>query len=278
MNHLLLGIVQHRSPFDQQLLVQMSQRRNQPESLPDLRSRQRDLLSTFEIALTESIKSQKIKEGILPIKLKIIPNALDSFFINEIDNYKEGKLDEKFIKSTFRSNYYSFLFLSRLTREKNQILLIETFYDFLKKYPNSELILAGKGSDLELIKRKVRDLNLVNNVKILTDVSNREKMVLYLNCDCFVFPSLAEGFGITLLEAMYTCYPIVSSNLKVLREVSKNKVLFFKSNTQKSLLSKLVEAYNIKKDMNILEENKKFIRDTYSIEKYISNYLKVYGL
>lgn len=237
-----------------------------------------NLLSTYEVALTQSIKNQKIKEGILPFKLKIIPNALDSVFIKEIDSYKREKDDLKFINQNFIKDIYTFLFLSRLTKEKNQILLINAFYEFSKKFPNSQLILGGKGTDYEKLKKRVRDLNLVNKVKILTDVSNRNKINLYLNCNCFIFPSLAEGFGITLLEAMYSCYPIISSNLNVLKEVSKNRVLFFKSNVQKSLLSKMVEAYNIKNDMKVLDDNKKFIKESYSIEKYINNYLGIYKI
>lgn len=237
-----------------------------------------NLLSDYEIALTESIKDQKIKEGILPHKIKIIPNSIDSVFLNDVDSYSKTTSDLKFINSIYSKNKYSFLFLSRLTKEKNQILLIESFYEFNKKYPDSELILAGKGADYDTLKKKVRDLNLINSVRLVTQVSERDKLNLYLNCDCFVFPSLAEGFGITLLEAMYTCYPVLSSNLKVLKEVTKNKLVYFKSNTKKSLLSKMVEVYTTKKDMKILQENQKFIKETYSIENYINNYLEIYKL
>jgi len=235
-----------------------------------------NLLSTYEIALTQTIKERKIKEGILPYKLKIIPNALDSLFIEEVDNYKPLEVDQKFIKSIFDKTNFNILFLSRLTKEKNQILLINTLFEFLKKYPKTILILAGKGSDYEILKKKVRDLNLVANVKFLTEVSERDKLNLYLNCDLFVFPSLAEGFGITLLEAMYSCYPVISSNLPVLKEVTKGKIMFFKSNNHKSLFSKLEEAQKATGNSAKLKENKKFILENYTINKYINNYLEVY--
>jgi glycosyltransferase involved in cell wall biosynthesis len=237
-----------------------------------------NLFSTCEVALTSSIKSQKIKEGILPSKLKIIGNALDSKFIHEVDNYKSDKLDKMFISKTFSFEKFSFLFLSRFTKEKNQILLITAFYEFNKKFPQTELILAGKGEDLEILKKKVRDLNLVSQVKFVTEVGAREKLNLYLNCDCFVFPSLAEGFGITLIEAMYSCYPVISSNLTVLKEVSKNKLLYFKSNNAKSLYSKMCEAYNLNREDVRLAENKKLVLENYKIETYIENYLELYKL
>lgn len=237
-----------------------------------------NLFSTFEIALTDSIKQQKIKEGLLPFKLKIIPNSLDPIFIKEIDNYIESKEDKIFISRNFDKEKFTFLYLSRFTKEKNQLVLINSFYEFLKKYPKTQLILAGKGEDLDILKRKIRDLNLGDHVKIVSDVSERNKICLFKNCDCFIFPSLAEGFGITLLEAMYSCYPVISSNLAVLKEVSKNKIMYFKSNNSKSLISKMAEAYSLKNYASKLEENKKFILENYTIEKYINNYLEIYKI
>lgn len=237
-----------------------------------------NLLSSFEIALTDSIKQQKVKEGILPFKLRIIPNSLDPVFIKEIDNYTENKEDKIFISKNFDKEKYTFLYLSRFTKEKNQIVLINSFFEFLKKYPKTQLILAGKGDDLDILKRRIRDLNLVEHVKIISNVSERNKICLFKNCDCFIFPSLAEGFGITLLEAMYSCYPVISSNLPVLKEVSKNKIMYFKSNNSKSLISKMVEAYSLKSSTSKLSENKDFISENYTIEKYINNYMNVYKI
>jgi len=101
---------------------------------------------------------------------------------------------------------------------------------------------------------------------------------LYLNCDCFVFPSLAEGFGITLIEAMYSCYPVISSNLPVLKEVAKNRVLYFKTGSSKSLYSKMLEAYKTKTDKEHIEITKEFIKSNYSINTYIQNYMEIYKI
>ena len=236
-----------------------------------------NLFSTYEIALTNSIKKQKIKELILPFKLKVIPNCLDNTFIKLIDDYRPK---EKTVISKLKlGNKYLFLYLSRFTREKNQNLLIEAFANFTKTNTEAVLLLAGKGEDLPKLKKKISALNLENRVFILTDISETDKIDLYMNANCFVFPSLAEGFGITLLEAMYSCYPVISSNLEVLREVSGNRVLFFKNNNLKSLSSKIKDAYKLSEDFkNKIKENKSFIKNNYSLEKYIGNYERLYQL
>jgi glycosyltransferase involved in cell wall biosynthesis len=196
-----------------------------------------NLFSTKEVALTNSIKVQKIKELIFLNKLVVIPNCLDSNFIRNIDTYKKPR--KTILNKLGVDEMYVYLYLSRLTKEKNQKLLIEAFYNLSKTNEKSVLVIAGKGSDYEMHKKRISALNLEKRIFILNEVSEADKIDLYMGADCFVFPSLAEGFGITLLEAMYSCYPVISSNLEVLKEVSGNRVMFFKNNNQKSLTSKL---------------------------------------
>jgi glycosyltransferase involved in cell wall biosynthesis len=233
-----------------------------------------NLLSTKEIALTNSIKKQKIKELVLPNKLVIIPNCLDSAFILSIDTYKKPR---NTILSKFKiADKFMFLYLSRLTKEKNQKLLIEAFYSLSKTKNDSVLVIAGKGPDYGMLKKRISALNLEKRIFILNEVSEADKIDLYMSSNCFVFPTLAEGFGITLIEAMYSCYPVISSNLEVLKEVSGNKVLFFKNNNQKSLTSKLKEALKLEESSSKLVENKKFVLANYSAKEYIENYENLY--
>jgi glycosyltransferase involved in cell wall biosynthesis len=63
---------------------------------------------------------------------------------------------------------------------------------------------------------KARDLN---QVRVLTSVSDAQKAWLYANCAGFVFPSLTEGFGLPPLEAMYFGKPVFVSDRTSLPEV-----------------------------------------------------------
>ena len=54
--------------------------------------------------------------------------------------------------------------------------------------------------------------------------------------------------------------------------------MYFKSNNSKSLLSKMKEAFNLNKSKSKLKENKDFILEKYTIEKYINNYLNIYKI
>lgn len=235
-----------------------------------------NLFATYEIALTNSIKRQKIKELILSFKLKTISNCIDEEFLQNSDTYKKN--NKGILAKIPHQNKFIFLCLSRLTKEKNQMQLIEAFNVVSKETPDTVLILAGKGTDFQILRKKVVALNLESKVFILTEVSETDKIDLYMNANCFVFPTLAEGFGITLLEAMYSCYPVLSSNLEVLREVSGNRLTYFKSGNLKSLISKMKEVLKYKEQDPVkLKNNKKFVKEKYSFENYVKNYEKIYS-
>lgn len=237
-----------------------------------------NLFSTYEVALTQFIKREKTKEGILPSKIVVIPNCLDSSFISKVLNKKP---DFNFRKKIKLEDRFLILVLSRLTKEKNQNLVIDAIFEISKKYKNAFVLFVGKGEDFEFLKKRVIDLNLERFVRFETSVSDDEKIDYYQNCDLFLFPSLAEGFGITLLEAMYCTSPILSSDLKVIKEVTSHRIDYFKSNNKKSLVSK-IKYYLDKKNLKIrdpkeLNSNRDFINDNYSLEKYVTNYLKIYN-
>jgi len=144
--------------------------------------------------------------------------------------YKSVKrTDEKFRAS--RLKYYSleskkyFLFIGRVETKKNIQALIKAFQQISKESPNIKLVLAGKtgvGGD-EILKS-------AKNEKIVATgyITDADKEALLKNCLCFVFPSLFEGFGLPLLEAMDTNVPIIASKIPTSYEIAKQNALFFK--------------------------------------------------
>lgn len=82
------------------------------------------------------------------------------------------------------------------------------------------LVLAGKNGWLEEnIEQFIIDLNLKPYVHLLGYINNDELQWLYQNCFCLVYPSLFEGFGLPLLEALGFGTPVISSNVSSIPEV-----------------------------------------------------------
>ena len=100
--------------------------------------------------------------------------------------------------------------VGRFQFAKNHDFLIDVFSELHKREPQSKLLLIGDGELRKPIQKKVEDLGLVDAVIFggLTD-----KVHEYLQAmDCFVFPSIFEGLGISLIEAQTAGLPCIVSD------------------------------------------------------------------
>src|ERR1043166_2861453 len=76
-------------------------------------------------------------------------------------------------------------------------------------------------------KRRLDDLGLASRVQVLTNIDDEHLRRLYSRAAAFVYPSLYEGFGIPLLEAMACGFPVISSDIPSSREVAEDCAAYF---------------------------------------------------
>ena len=93
---------------------------------------------------------------------------------------------------------------------KNHRYLLEVFAAFHQKYPNSVLLLISDGPDRIELEQRAQALHIVDSVKFLG--FRKDIPALLMAMDCFVFPSIHEGFPLTLIEAQATQLPCVVSD------------------------------------------------------------------
>ncbi|MGZ6298775.1 MAG: glycosyltransferase family 4 protein [Parachlamydiaceae bacterium] len=117
------------------------------------------------------------------------------------------------------------LTVSSISPRKNQLRLIEAFELVHRNNPSSgaELMIVGrKRKDIPGLDSTLRDIRKRNNgikITLAGYLTDSEIMSLYEEADIFVYPSLYEGFGLPVLEAMACGCPIVASNVFSLPEV-----------------------------------------------------------
>jgi len=146
------------------------------------------------------------------------------------------------------NNHPYFLYVGTIQPRKNLKLLIAAFSHFLKKNPSFQLIIAGKKGWLsDDIEPFIRSLQIEKSVLFPGYVSTEEKNKLYKNAAAFVLPSLYEGFGIPLLEAMsYQC-PTISSYKSSLPEIGGEACLYFDPQDTNDLVEKMEVIISDKK-------------------------------
>jgi glycosyltransferase involved in cell wall biosynthesis len=103
------------------------------------------------------------------------------------------------------------------------------------------LVVVGtpwSGEEVELL----NELGIGGEVYLKTDVTDRELAELYNQAAAFVFPSLYEGFGLPLLEAMACGCPVVASDIPTNRELAREVAAFFEPQAIDDLLIALDQA------------------------------------
>ncbi|MBU0727704.1 glycosyltransferase family 4 protein [Patescibacteria group bacterium] len=201
-------------------------------------------------------------------KITVIPLGYDSIYK---DNSWEKSANEVMDKYHLKPRHY-FLFVGRIERKKNIGTLIKAFKKIKERHPHIKLILVGKeGVGSEEILKEIDNKNI-----ILTGyIGDIEKQVLLKNCLSFVFPSLFEGFGIPLLEAMDAEVPIIASEIPTSSDIAKNNALFFKADDINTLTNHLKDLVEKKELWDHLIQNHQETLKKYSWENCAQQTLQV---
>lgn len=207
------------------------------------------------IAVSKTTKNDIMKSYQIPDdKIKVVYNGYEKEL--PIKN-----LESKIIAHT---KYPYILYVGTLQPRKNITTLIQAFAKFKELNPAEfKLIIAGKkGWLFDSIFDLVSELGLNNDVYFTDYVTDQQLAFLYKNAFCFVLPSLYEGFGIPILEAMSFGCPVISSFASSLPEIGRDACLYFDPQNPVDLFEKLVMLKkNIKLRNSLIQLGKKRVKE-----------------
>ncbi|HSP15897.1 MAG TPA: glycosyltransferase family 1 protein [Thermoanaerobaculia bacterium] len=127
------------------------------------------------------------------------------------------------------------LFVSTIEPRKNVGVLLDAFARIRDEYEGS-LVIAGKiGWKSEEIAERLREPRVVH----LDYLPPPELATAYANADLFVFPSIYEGFGFPMLEAMQQGVPVIAARSSSLPEVGGDAALYFDPRDAEELASQI---------------------------------------
>ena len=149
--------------------------------------------------------------------IKVIPNGVSEDFVPRRDDRAMAELRNRI---GLTSGHYV-LFIGGADPRKNHQIFLEAAEMVRKKLGSRRLVLVGSpthpfGSYEESARRR----SLTEQVLCPGRLSTNDLQLLYSSTDLFVFPSLYEGFGMPVLEAMACGAPVVTSNSTALAEVA----------------------------------------------------------
>lgn len=178
------------------------------------------------LTVSNTAKKELVAElGVTEKKISVIYNAVSAVFLQEEP------------KDLIEENYI--LTVSSFHPRKNLKQLIAAF--LLIPDQNLKLYIVGN-FDRNFAHEEINTNNLGDRIKILTNVNDQDLKTYYLNAKLFVYPSLYEGFGIPIIEAMRCGVPVCVSNIDVFREVCGNNATYFNPYDTKDIRDQIILA------------------------------------
>lgn len=175
------------------------------------------------IAVSENTKRDIIHYfGCPENKIKVVYNGYDD------ERYFPSEENKHPIYQEYGIRNY-FLAVGPTYPHKNFELLLDAYnaLDRNSKKKHSLVIAGGKEKYVRALKEYVKKLELEHDIYFLGYVPVQLMPSLYREAYALIFPSLYEGFGIPLLEAMASGCPVITSNTSSMPEVCANAVLYF---------------------------------------------------
>lgn len=145
------------------------------------------------------------------------------------------------------------LSVGHFEERKNYKRLIQAFKALAGKTEKLHLLIVGQDNgSQESVHTLIREIGLESRVKLLTNVPDAKLFSLYKSAQAFVFPSLYEGFGIPLLEAMAASCPMAVSETEIFREIAGDAALYFDPfdiDAIHTTTADLLESGSLRKDL-----------------------------
>jgi len=162
--------------------------------------RHADLVTTD----SEFARGQICQSGVAPEKVRVVGAGVEERYFSEFRPLREQRV----------------LFLGEFKPRKNPLFIIRIWPEVVRRVPKARLIMAGSGPLLGVCGQEATRLGVRDSVSFHGYVQEWRKPFLYSVCDVFVFPSLMEGFGMPVLEAMAAGLPVVTSDRGALPELT----------------------------------------------------------
>ena len=225
------------------------------------------------ITVSEFSKMRLIKQaGAEEKQIHVICHGVaKAFQRNLLENICKERLKK------YNINFPYLLFVGKHDPLKNLIHLMEAFKLIKEEFFQYKLIVVGEYSWFsEVIKKRINELKLEKDVIFTDYLADEVLYCFYQNADVFVFPSLYEGFGMPVLEAMACGTPVVASNVCSLPEIVRDNGILVNPYDVEDIANgiyKILRDNNLRQDL--IRKGLSYVKE-FTWEKAAKKHIEVY--
>lgn len=226
------------------------------------------------IAISESVKEHLIKDFKVDAKnIVVIYNGIDvSRFRVQGSGYRVQRKKDLGLGSGPVVGI-----VARLSDVKGHIYLIQAMKIVLEKIPDAQLLIVGDGRMKEALSEQTKDLGIERSIFFMPSVSDTQDVLSAM--DLFVMPSLKEGLGLALMEAMAQGLAAIGSDVGGIKSLIKDSFngILVKPADSNAIACGIVDLLqNPQKREDLGKQAQIFINQNFSLSKMVLETEEVY--
>jgi glycosyltransferase involved in cell wall biosynthesis len=228
--------------------------------------------ASYCFALTKTELNEYTNMSVPLNKLEIIPNGI------EISEYADLPPPGKFrMKYQIPEDDRIILSLGRIHKIKGIDLLLTAFSQLCYEKGNVKLVIAGPDDgDLSRLKKLVIELNISEKVFFVGPLYGRDKLEAYCDATVFVFPSIYEAFGNTVIESLACGTPVIATTGCHIADVVRHAgiIVNYDADRLADAIDSLVKNEKLAKDLG--KKGRELIFKQFDQGIIIDKVLKIY--
>lgn len=200
------------------------------------------------IAISEKTKADIIEfYGINPEKIEVIYQSCDDSFKTA---FPQTTLDK--IRTTYKLPQKYLLNVGTIENRKNLKLIVQALKDVNEEY---KLVVIGKKTAyFKEVEKEIKLLGLSNRIIFLTNIPFEDLPGIYQMASVFVYPSFYEGFGIPIIEALYSGIPTIAASGSCLEEAGGPDSIYVNPNDPDGLSAAITRVLSSSTLQNEMKE------------------------
>jgi len=223
--------------------------------------------ASYYISISNEITQRAIDAGFTKEKIMYIPNGVDMSLFN------------REIAPTVSLSLQTVLFVGRLVEEKGLFILLEAWTTVMKEHRDCRLDIVGDGPLRQQLEEMSSKLAIAEKVRFHGKSENTATH--YKSADIYVLPSFHEGLSNTLLEAMASRLPVVSTKISGTIDILEDGITGFlvkpgsPTELSESILA-LLGSKNLREEFG--QRGRNVIQDKFSIETVVTQLESLYAM